>query len=71
MMVLHSLLQAWCSQDWWGRGVQDLKKSTFTILQKPNFVGMLWLKVDLLADLGVHCIPTPPDYGLPSSNLNC
>ena len=46
--------------------VQDPQKVVFlnltplNLLQKPHFWSIFWLKVDLLADLGVH---HPPSYG--------
>ena len=49
-------------------GPSGLKKWTFLNLtplpsyKNPNFGPLLWLKVDLLADLGVR-IPPPPGYG--------
>ena len=75
--VLHSHLreQAHSQNQYWE--VRDPQKWTFwplkwtflnlailTLLQKPHFWSTLWLKVDLLADLGDCVAPcTPPGYG--------
>ena len=64
-----------CNQDQFG-GVQnpqnvdllDLKSgllnlTPLNLLQTPHFWLILWLKVDLLADLGVRHTLHPPGYG--------
>ena len=45
--------------------VDFLNLTPFILLQKPQFWLILWLKVDLLVDLGgCHTPCTPPGYGL-------
>ena len=61
------------SQDRFGERVRDPQKvdlldpksglfepHSLTLLQKPHFWPILWLKVGLLADLGVHRNPSTP-----------
>ena len=50
----------------WTQKVDFLNLTPLTLIQKPHFWPTLWLKVDLLADLGggVRRTPrTPPGYG--------
>ena len=45
----------------WGGSLQESTSALFKPqpLQNPNFCPILWLKVDLLANWGVCCTPTP------------
>ena len=52
--------EVWYPPKWtfWTQKVDFLNLTPpLTFLQKPNFWLILWLKVDLLADLGVHRTP--------------
>ena len=46
--------------DLWTQKVDFFEPHPLTLLQKPHFWSTLWLKVDLLADLGVRRTPAPP-----------